>query len=224
MQSNQRTEFYTMWATMMELQAGQALSDRALRLAFDLLAKKYELFEIERALEVHCLKSQYHAKPSNIVAIIEGEIPSNAELYGLAQAADTMLGVYVLQAVGAHDIKRLTARDATSRVASIRRSVEAFIERVQAGMMYDNEIRMLGGKEFDVTTQLCPNLPGARIIYHERLRARQAGLVSVQIGSAQTKATDAPAGPRSEAETQKGQQMLAEALGTLRRESSRVPA
>ncbi len=220
MQTEQKPDFYTAWSTMIELQAGNKLSDRALRLAFDLLAD-YELVEIKRALRMHCLKSPYIAKPADIVEIIKGVLPSNAELYGLAQSADTMLGLYVRHSVGGHDIKKLAARDATARVASLRRSIDAFIARVQSGMIYDNEIRLLGGKGFDVTTELCPGLPGARIVFHERLQVRQADLVKVQLDS---DVAAASTGPRSEAETQKGQRMLAEALGQLSANSSRASA
>ena len=180
MRPDDRAAFFEAWETMVELLAGKALSDRALRFAFDLLAE-YELHEIIQALRIHCLQSPYTPKPCNIRAIIAGSVPDNVEVFGLAQSADTMLGAYVRYLIGEHDLMRLPARDATARVASQRTKIKLFVERAQSGMMTDDEIRLLGGKGFDVTSELCHGLSGARIVYHARLRERQAELVKTQI-------------------------------------------
>lgn len=214
MQPDDKKQFITAWSTMMELQAGKELSDRGLRLAFDLLAE-YELFEVKQAMRIHCKKSVFHAKPADIVQIIKGEIPSNAELFGLAQANDTILGSYINQSVGDHDIRRLTPRDATARVASIRRSVEAFVERVQSGMMHNDEIMIYGGKGYDITGELCPNLPGARVVYHERLKARSEDLVKAQLPSDAATAPTQPPKERTEADTVAGKQTLAKLMSEM---------
>lgn len=200
-------KFIMAWSTMIELQAGKDLSDRALRLAFDLLLE-YDLGEVKAALRLHCLKSPYIAKPADIVAIVRGVIPSNTELFGLAQQPDTILGAYVRHLVGGHDIDRLSGRDASARVSSHRRRIESFIDRVQQGIITNDEIRVIGGKGFDVCDVLCPGLPGPRIIFWERLRALQADIVKIQIADDSEIAAGPIAKQRSPEDTEAGKQRL----------------
>ena len=200
-------EFVRMWSTMIEMQAGKDLTDRALKLAFDLLSD-YELFEVKAALRTHCLQSAFIAKPADIVAIITGVIPNNTELYGLALTADTILGAFVRWKIGT-DVDRLSARDATARVSSIRKSAEEFIGRAQLGEFTDSEVRMIGGKGLDVCGALCEGLPGARPQFHSRLRDRVREQVKAQIESQ----TDD--GPRSEEELEHGKAQLAKLMGNL---------
>lgn len=204
--------FVKAWSTMIELQAGKALTDRALELCFDLLAD-YELFEVKSALRVHCLQSAFIAKPADVVAIITGTVPSNAELYGLAMSGDTILGAYVRMKIGSFDIDRLSARDATARVSSARKLVEGFVKRAQVGEFTDDEIRLIGGKKLDVTDELCEGLPGARLQFHSQLRDRNRALVKVQIGNQRKEE------PRTDEETENGKAKLAEIMKSLNTET-----
>ena len=211
MKANEYIDFIEAWSTMIELQAGKDLSDRALKLAFGLLLE-YEISEIKTALRQHCLKSPYIAKPADIVSLISGQVPTNSELFGLATEADTILGSFVRHTIGSHDITKLHPRDATARVASYRQTFESFVDRAQSGKFSDSEIQILGGKGFDLTGELCNGLNGARTIHHEPLRARCEMLIKVQIAGA----TQDDALPEmSEADAIAGKKQLAELMKSL---------
>lgn len=174
-----REVFEEQWLRMLELQAiGTPLPPtartRICSLSFELL-EDLELDEVLRALNLHCQRIEYVAKPAHIRRIVFGELPSNQVIKALAIGSEnspTPIGVKARSLIGHHTMSTGDDRAIAFATEGARPALTDFHERSHTGEFTDDEIRRMVAAGCRPSGELAPGVPGCRAPYREALIER----------------------------------------------------
>ncbi len=208
MQANDLEKFLSGWTTMAEL-FGRDLSKPAVKLAFSLLAD-YEIGEVTKAMRAHSMRSKFMATPADIVELIEGRLPTDAVLIGLARKCDTPLGWKARSIIGSFDFRQLNEYQLSERVKSLRPLLQDFFERSKTGNFSDNEIACMVSADIDPTKELCIGLPSVRLPFQSEIQKRVGDCVETA-----RLEHDNSAPEKTERDSEIGRKRLAELMQTL---------
>lgn len=176
MKDSDMQAFFEMWSSAAEMY-GKTVTENTLVMAYRLLSK-FELGEIQKALEAHMLDSssgQFMPKPADVVRKITGELPKASEIVGLARAANTPVGCFARMKIGKWDLDNQDSFYLGQRGEEIKLLLPDFIQRARSGRYTDHEIRLMKRYNVNLGSELCPGLPGpskaTSAVIHERAKA-----------------------------------------------------
>lgn len=176
MTPNDFKDFSAIWISTAEYY-GKEACDAVVKMAFRLLIN-FEIEEIEAALHAHMLDpvdGKWQPKAADVVAKIKGQIPKASEIVGLARAANTPLGCFARMIIGKWDLDNQDSFYLNQRGEQVRAELPEFIARARQGRYTDGEIRLMKYRNINLSSELCPGLPGpsseAAQIVHERALA-----------------------------------------------------
>jgi hypothetical protein len=165
-------EFTRAWKKMglhyrREVEAAEA------NLAYGLLAE-YELDEVRQAMHRAARVCRFMPVAADIIAQIRGELPRAVSQYGLAQNADTILGIKVLQMANRLHLAQLSARDGIQRIESLQVPIKKFVFDWQNGDIRSTDLALIVKAGIDVCEPLCFGLPGVRPPFQDAISNRAA--------------------------------------------------
>ena len=158
-----RDIFIEQWSAASEVLSGKEQSPAACLIAYRVL-RKHSLKDVLAALAHHLDTADWMCAPKHINEIIDPPKPelTNAELLGLARAADSPLGVWVRYRISQHSLQTWPERQLLTHLETLRAEIDQFIAEGLRGEFSDDAKRVLGSYEFSNRTELAPGLPVQR--------------------------------------------------------------
>lgn len=148
-------DFANAWMSASETLRGQSPTDRAVKMAFELL-KEFKLDDVLLALTTHMKKNKWFPAPSEIIDLIVGVMPDDESLVGLAQSQDTQLGVFVRSEIGKHgNFENMSIHERRIAVRMSKPRIQRFVENARYGKFESDTLRLLINRGFTFTDPIC---------------------------------------------------------------------